>query len=1083
MTGRDLATSAIMGGGFLAAALAFVPLVPTQRSSSVFTALLLVVAYALVSRVEFEIGAGSAVPTQLLLVPMLFVLPLAWVPLCVGAGLVLAGAIDSARQRTHPERLLVPLCSSWHAIGPVLVFALAGEREPSWGDWPLYLAALGAQFLFDLTSSTLRDRLVHGVPPLQIVRFLLWVFVVDSLLAPAALLTAFAAAAFSFAWMLALPLIALLAIFGRERHLRIDRTVELGSAYRETGVLAEVFHDVLAEQNLDTLLDRIADTLAELIPHDALVIFEADEAQQILVPALARGALSEQMLAARLRFGEGITGWVAAKRQPVLTNAAHLDPRVKTVPGTPADDPEALIAVPLVARGSLKGALNVYRLSADAAFTESELRLVGWFGDAAALAIDNAQIRAGLELQAQTDSLTGLYNHRYFHERLRTELTLASRAHESVALLMLDIDDFKRVNDVHGHCAGDQVLVELADLLRRSVRARDVACRTGGEEFSVIMTACDAGEAVALARRLASEIESLDFEPVGAITVSVGVAQGPEHGMNPRELVACSEAAMMTAKSHGKNAVVLFDQRTSERPVGTGLSRRHEDVRSSAHLKMLQSLAGKLSRLNDVRRIGETIVNELRTLIDYHSCRVYLAEGQILEPIAFGGAAIGPYADESADALRTRFGEGITGRAAERGESLLIADSERCEFAVQIPGTERIDESMLAVPLLYGSRAIGVVVISKLGLSQFDLDDVRLLEVLAGHASVALENARLYESQRREAADARTLLELSSELAKAEGLEAVIQPVVEFTARILQCPEATVSVADESGELVAHAVWGDGTRQLGEPPTPPQLAAPSRPFLIGDAAVAPLALEGGRHGWIAAFGGEVQLGERELELLAGIASQAKLAIASAGSFESLETTFLSTVEALASALETNDAYTSSHARAITDLALAVGRELELGTAALKRLELGALFHDIGKIGVPSQILGKPGPLTAEELAVMKLHPELGERILAPIKRLAEVRPIVRHCHERWDGTGYPDGRAGTEIPLESRIIFVCDAFHAMTTDRPYRRRLSNAQACEELRAGAGTQFDPAVVDVFLRLVATAPAEPSISLVA
>ena len=141
----------------------------------------------------------------------------------------------------------------------------------------------------------------------------------------------------------------------------------------------------------------------------------------------------------------------------MLANEAHLDPRVEFVPGTPPD-PEALISVPLVARGSLKGALNIYRVGEDAAFDHDEFELAKWFGDAAALALDNAQIRARLEHLAHTDSLTGLYNHRYFHERLRSELSRAGRAHDSVALMMLDIDDFKRVNDVCGHGEGDEVL-------------------------------------------------------------------------------------------------------------------------------------------------------------------------------------------------------------------------------------------------------------------------------------------------------------------------------------------------------------------------------------------------------------------------------------------------------------------------------------------------------------------------------------------------------------------------------------------------------------------------------------------------
>ncbi|HXR10803.1 MAG TPA: diguanylate cyclase [Gaiellaceae bacterium] len=861
--------------------------------------------------------------------------------------------------------------------------------------------------------------------------------------------------------------------------------IELVESYRR---LADVFHEVLAEQTLDALLVRIADTLADLVPHGSLTIYEADESQGILNPVLARHEWAEQVMRKRVRFDEGITGWAARRREPVLLNQAHLDPRVKTIPGTPVE-PEALISIPLVARSQIKGVFNLYRAGVDVGFTDAEFELAKRLADAAALAIDNAQIRARLEHQAQTDSLTGLFNHRSFHERLRNALQQASRTHLPVAVLMLDIDDFKRVNDVHGHGVGDELLKTLADALRGAVRPDDIVCRLGGEEFGVIMSGCDGAAATHVAERIVTRLDELDTPGVGKVTISIGLALGPEHAMNPRELAACAEAAMMTAKARGKNRVVLYDEGGTERPASPMLVR---DVRSLAHMKMLQSLTGKLNRLTDVRKIGDEITSELRSLIDYHNCRVFVVDGEELVPVAFRGALGADTGALPLELLRIRIGVGVTGQCAERGESLLIADAANCEFGHRIEGTPVIEESLVAVPLRYGSHVVGVIVVSKLGLDQFDEDDIRLLEVLAGHAAVAVENARLYDSARREAESATALLEFSRELAATLSLDEILQRVVELTSALLGSPRTSIWLEDESGWIVVRATHGhrpeeranvearrfDAAQMTRLPSDEPFLLTAEQISKIVDDpleptsayAIAPLDADSGRGFIVAALPEDGHYGDRELRLFGGLAHQAKLAIASASSFEGLERTFVSTVEALANALEANDEYTSTHARWISDLSLRVGRELGLNDVELKRLELGALLHDIGKIGVPSAILSKPGRLSATERAVVEMHPVLGERIIAPIDRLQEVRGIVRHCHERWDGRGYPDGLAGEDIPLEARIIFVCDAYHAMTTDRPYRRRLGHPEAVRRLLDGVGAQFDPRVVGVCLAVL-------------
>jgi len=173
------------------------------------------------------------------------------------------------------------------------------------------------------------------------------------------------------------------------------------------------------------------------------------------------------------------------------------------------------------------------------------------------------------------------------------------------------------------------------------------------------------------------------------------------------------------------------------------------------------------------------------------------------------------------------------------------------------------------------------------------------------------------------------------------------------------------------------------------------------------------------------------------------------------------------VAALAVALLERDRYTGEHSEYVVELTGAVARGLGLDDDATAQVQAAALLHDIGKVAVPDEILNKPGALTEEQWKQMRDHTVIGERILRAIPGLGHVARVVRHEHERWDGGGYPDGLAGEDIPIGSRIIFACDAYHAMTSDRPYRAAMSHAEAIAELSANGGSQFDPSVVEILI----------------
>jgi putative nucleotidyltransferase with HDIG domain len=207
-----------------------------------------------------------------------------------------------------------------------------------------------------------------------------------------------------------------------------------------------------------------------------------------------------------------------------------------------------------------------------------------------------------------------------------------------------------------------------------------------------------------------------------------------------------------------------------------------------------------------------------------------------------------------------------------------------------------------------------------------------------------------------------------------------------------------------------------------------------------------------------------------LQVLQIISDIAALAIENLRLFRKSQRNFLNTVAALAAAIDAKDAYTRGHSERVANYATAIAEEMKLPSQQRTSIETAALLHDIGKIGIPDDILAKPAKLTDKEYMVVKMHPYTGAQIIQPIEMLADVLPLVVAHHEKFDGTGYLEGAKGKEIPLGARIIAVADAFEAMTSERPHRSALEVEKAIKELREKAGTQFDPDVVKAFVKVI-------------
>jgi diguanylate cyclase (GGDEF)-like protein len=280
--------------------------------------------------------------------------------------------------------------------------------------------------------------------------------------------------------------------------------------------LAELLGVLLAEQNVDAVLQRIAEALRKLVQCDDLVIWETWSEDQ-LRPALVEGRDAAQLRRLQIRIGEGITGHACLVREPICSNRADLDERAGHVPGTDVE-PEAIACLPLLARSELLGALSLYR-SGYAGFSESEFELIQHFAEVAALALANARSQAELETLARTDDLTGLPNRRHLNEQLSRELARARQHGQPLSLLLLDLDNFKQINDSHGHHAGDCALQQIADILSQTLRQQDLAARLGGDEFALLLPGTDSDQAGIVSARLTEAVQRST-----EIHISTGIA-------------------------------------------------------------------------------------------------------------------------------------------------------------------------------------------------------------------------------------------------------------------------------------------------------------------------------------------------------------------------------------------------------------------------------------------------------------------------------------------------------------------------------------------------------------------------------
>jgi diguanylate cyclase (GGDEF)-like protein len=308
---------------------------------------------------------------------------------------------------------------------------------------------------------------------------------------------------------------------------------------------------VLAADSLDETFGRMTGRLRELVPYDDLVVYEVDPTRTTVRPVFADGGWVDEVMAESFSIEEGITG--RTLREGKTSNVAQtvLDPDASQVAGT-TEEPEALICVPLIVEGETIAALNVYRTGKDVAFSAHEAEVIERFAAMAALAFSSARQRELLRTQARTDPLTGLLNRRAYYERLAEELARSARTEAPLAVILLDIDRFKPVNDTYGHAEGDRVLRAIGEQLQATVRLDETVARFGGEEFALIVAGAQPQQAFEAAERARSAIASVEVHG-SPLSASAGIAAWPAHGSTADELLEAADQALYKAKREGRD--------------------------------------------------------------------------------------------------------------------------------------------------------------------------------------------------------------------------------------------------------------------------------------------------------------------------------------------------------------------------------------------------------------------------------------------------------------------------------------------------------------------------------------------------
>ncbi len=955
------------------------------------------------------------------------------------------------------------------------VFAWAGihpDETLTIGNVPAFLAATLAYLVVNVTLVNGYLALVKGGP---VFRYLWeddrWELLSTLMLGPLAALMVllYHTQGVLGAGLLLMPLLVSggLIVFYLKMH---QQQQELAQAHQELSLLHQIAQRISSQIDLGQTMVLIGSEIRQVVTCDDCLIFLKDDSTQMLQAQPLSAEPSSKRIPP-IPLGEGPLGRVAESNAPL--HVESLDPEAHPA----LLGQRALLAIPIASEGDTLGVIAIAKHAPGPFPAESE-RMLTVIASHAAVAIRNAQLYQASQQLAITDGLTGVYNRRYFQRQLESEFRRAPRFGYSVALMLLDIDHFKRFNDTHGHLLGDQVLRSVGQILRDSTRETDVVARYGGEEFAVILPETTTEQALEVAKRIRKNLARHPFWGRGQtpvqVTASIGIAASLASEIKPEELIDLSDAALYEAKHGGRDRVcvasapdalaVLVDKP----PSVTGELPKRAPARAGKALD-LPAWQEYLHRGLDVhaaelrRRLSDLEVPMEEAEVERWRAAL---EALIRRLTAHLAAEEGPEPQGPLFRL-VRLG---VGQLISRGISLTQSES------VILALCDSIRQHVQKAPFSPQDRLLVMESVESFTQS------LRLAVSQVWHT--------FYQDLNRE----MTLTHrLEERMTRVEELDEALSILMEIAVEGTRSDVAMVLLSDTQGGLRLRASHGMPLTEAIGWIIPPEAGPLGEAVASGQSRV--LALDAGAPGFerlaewtegqaLACFPlahqarpmGLLLLVSRDAEhfttnaerLGRRLASQASVTLERIQQDVRRQEGYLDALMTMVWALEANDDEHRSHNQRIAETVHTIGQQLGLDASELAVLQQASLLHDIGEVAIPDAILRKPARLTEQERRVVETHPTVGARLIGTTSSLRDVVPVVRHHHERWNGTGYPDGLRGTEIPLLARVLAVAEAFVGMTTGTTYREAHGPLEALKAMRDSQ--HFDPEVLDALAAIL-------------